>query len=1051
MGVDRVTRMAEQTAFRVLIVDDSPTMRAVCHRALAAAGFQCATAEGAETGYRMIVEALEVGEPFDGLLLDWLMPGMNGWELLERIAAERRFDGLAVMIFTEQPDDRAYQLASLRPNNDIQLKEDLTLLPYRMRKFLTTYSEVVGMGDWRVRQLLKSREPLGGSILFVDDSPTVCAKYGDLLRNNGYAVLIADSMTSALELARRHKPQLAVVDYFMPGGNGDALCRALLADDRTRDITVVMHSQRKEVIEDALDAGAIDLIWKDDPINIFLMRIASIMRTLRANRQAKELDILFAATQALDIGVMSATPDGFKAFNATMDRFARECGGLDRFDPRGVTALPHRCADRDGRRRAFNIQTVAGDGGDRVVLVQDVTESADQAEILEQARDRAVELAQAKTQFLASMSHEIRTPLNGVLGMLELLKGTLLDSEQMHYVDTGIASAEGLLGVIGDILDFSKIDAGRLELEHTAFNLTELAEETMQVLAGKAMSKGLEAICYVEPEVPTAVMGDPTRLRQVLINLIGNAIKFTERGEVGLRVWIDAPDTTRPKIAFAVCDTGIGVDPQARAHIFEAFRQADNSTTRRFGGTGLGLAISNQLVQMMGGTLDLESTPGQGSTFSFVVPLDQAPQDTAAAHSRVADVKVLAGKQVLIVDDNATNRLYLSRMCHAWSMTCDEAEDGPSALARLDAAKQSGRTFDLVLLDRMMPDMDGLEVLARLRAEPINAGVRVVLQTSMDEAGEAQRARALGANDTLVKPVRRRQLMEVLSHLFGGERPDAQSSARTPERMRLDGCSILAVEDNQVNQMVLVGILERAGCTVQIANHGAEALDRLAEQAYDVVLMDCEMPILDGLSATRALRDREERATANGAPRHQTIIALTAHAFPAERDRCLAAGMDDYLPKPIRAPDLLATIDRWWRGQPDTSAPPETTSARPNNDTPPAEPPLDMGTIDSLRVAIGDLEPIVAAALANLPERLTTLRVAIAEGQAEVIRATAHTLAGACGNLGAVPAMQLARQLEDLGRSGELAQTPEIGAALAAEMARLLPALRALIETAEQT
>ena len=257
--------MPEETRFRVLIVDDSPTMRAVCTRALTAAGMVCTAAGDAEEGWQRIITALDAGQPFDGLLLDWLMPGLNGWELLERIGADRRLDQLAVMIFTEQPDDRAYQLASRRPNNDIQLKEDLTLLPYRMRKFLTTYSEAGVLGDWRTRQFLRNREPLGGSILFVDDSPTVCAKYGDLLRNNGYTVLIAQAMPEALEVARHHKPQLAVVDYFMPGGNGDELCRALLGDDRTRDITVVMHSQRKDVIEHALDAGAIDLIWKDDP------------------------------------------------------------------------------------------------------------------------------------------------------------------------------------------------------------------------------------------------------------------------------------------------------------------------------------------------------------------------------------------------------------------------------------------------------------------------------------------------------------------------------------------------------------------------------------------------------------------------------------------------------------------------------------------------------------------------------------------------------------------------------------------------------------------
>ena len=1033
-----------QTPFRVLIVDDSPTMRAVCTQSLTQAGFRCTAADGAEEGYRLLGEALAAGQPFDGLLLDWLMPGMNGWELLERIAGERRLDALAVMIFTEQPDDRAYQLASLRPNNDIQLKEDLTLLPYRMRKFLTTYSEAGGMGDWRARQLLKSREPLGGSILFVDDSPTVCAKYGDLLRNNGYAVLIADSMAAALELARRHKPQLAVVDYFMPGGNGDALCRALLEDDRTRDITVVMHSQRKEVIEDALDAGAIDLIWKDDPINIFLMRIASIMRTLRANRQAKDLDILFAATQALDIGVMSATPEGFKAFNATMDRFARECGGLDRFDPQGVAALPHRCTDRDGRRRAFNIQNVAGESGGRVVLVQDVTVSADQAEVLEQARDRAVELANAKSQFLASMSHEIRTPLNGVLGMLELLKGTAMSSEQEHYVDTGINSAEGLLGVIGDILDFSKIDAGRLELERTAFNLPELAEEVMQMLAGKAMGQGLEAICHVEPEVPTSVVGDPTRLRQVLINLIGNAIKFTEYGEVGLRVWLDDPDPLAPRIGFAVCDTGIGVDAAARAHIFEAFRQADNSTTRRFGGTGLGLAISNQLVQMMGGTLDLESTPGQGSTFSFVIPLEQASPDAAAPPWRMADVKALAGRRVLIVDDNATNRLYLHCMCRAWSMICTEAADGPQALELLIAAPGAGPPFDLVLLDRRMPDMDGLEVLTWLRADPGGLGVRVVLQTSMDEAGEARRARELGADDSLVKPVRRRLLLETLSHLFGGGHADPAEVARTPARIRLDGCRVLAVEDNHVNQMVLRGILERSGCQVRIANHGAEALDILADQSFDIVLMDCEMPVLDGLSATRALRERE-RAQGVGGP-HQVVVALTAHAFPAERDRCLAAGMDDYLPKPIRAPDLLATLDRWWTRAAPTEAAATAASLIPTS----ATPTLDRLVIADLREAIGDITPVIEAALADLPQRLAILGRAVTDAAQDSIRAETHALAGACGNLGAQEAARLAQALETLSRSGDPSESPggapELFAALDAEIGRLLPALAALLE-----
>ncbi|MGB5733253.1 MAG: response regulator [Thiohalocapsa sp.] len=618
--------------FRVLIIEDSPTMRAVCAHSLGTAGIDCDVCGDGETGLALLIEASGNGRPFDGLLLDWLLPGMDGWEVLEKIAADHRLDRVSVMIFTDQPDDRAYRLASGRPNNDIQLKEDLTLLPYRMRKFLTTYSDVGSMGDWRGRQLLKNREQLGGSILFVDDSPTVCAKYGDLLRNNGYRVLIAKSMAEALDVARREKPDLALVDYFMPNGNGDELCRALLADDRTRDVTVVMHSQRKDVIEDALNAGAIDLIWKDDPVNIFLMRTASIMRTLRARRQAKDLDILFAATDALDVGLLSLSDGQWREFNETMGRFSSECGGTAPFipdatggngsDARDLTPTTERpsdagqlrrIVDRQGRRRAFNIHEVDVADADRVVLVQDVTAMADQAELLEQARDKAVELANAKSRFLANMSHEIRTPLNGVIGMLELLNGSELSEEQRHFADTGIASAEALLGLIGDVLDFSKIDAGRLELEQIAFKLPEMVEDIGQMLAAKAAEKGLEMICDVEPDVPLQVMGDAGRLRQVLINLLGNALKFTERGEVGLRLRLEHNLGDRATLSFAVTDTGIGIEHEAQQHIFEAFRQADDTTTRRFGGTGLGLAISGQLVELMGGNCCWTAAPAKAA------------------------------------------------------------------------------------------------------------------------------------------------------------------------------------------------------------------------------------------------------------------------------------------------------------------------------------------------------------------------------------------------------------------------------------------------------
>jgi len=1042
--------MPEASAFRVLIVEDSPTMRAVCQRALEEDGLICETAASGEEGLSRLEQALGEGQPFQGLLLDWLLPGLDGAEVLERIGEDRRFDHLAVMIFTERPDHRAYQLATQRPNNDIQLKEDLTLLPYRMRKFLTTYSDIGGMGDWRARQLLKNRDNVSGTVLFVDDSPTVRAKYGELLSSNGYEVLLAGSMQEALERARRERPQLAIVDYFMPGGNGDELCRALLADDRTSDITVVMHSQRREVVEQSLDAGAIDLIWKNDPVNIFLMRVASIMRTLRAARQAKDLDILFAATQALDIGVMSYADGAWQDFNDTMRRFVDDCGSLAVFDPASAPCLPRRIEDRHGRRRAFNIHAISVSAADRVVLIQDATAAVDQADALARARDEAFELAEAKSQFLANMSHEIRTPLNGVIGMLDLLRGTQLNAQQLHFLDAGLSSAEALLSVIGDILDFSKIDAGRLELEHAPFALQDLVEETVQMLAAKAADKGLEMICDVQPDVPLRVMGDANRLRQVLVNLLGNALKFTTEGEVVLRVSRVEQEADALCVGFRVSDSGVGIDAAAQGQIFEAFRQADNSTTRRFGGTGLGLAISSQLTRMMGGELTVESKLGQGSTFSFTACFGVVAEAEQRPSWSAAELGLLAGKRVLIVEDNVTNRLHLRSLCESWRMQVDEASDRQQARSALEG------TIDVLLLDRMMPGWDGLELLREWRASAQAKIPPTILLTSMGEQTDEPLAAELGVLQPLVKPIRRRALFDALLCAFGSPRRHedqlAGAKAQVDEKPRLDGYRVLAVEDNLVNQEVIKGILRRAGAQVELAQNGALALERLAGERFDVVLMDCEMPVMDGLTATRELRVREASqqgsATDDLGRRHQLVIALTAHAVPAERERCFAAGMDDYLSKPVRADDLIRTIRKAavipqalaLAAEPQVQAPnpsspadPDAKPFRVNDDEvaangqpgPEAAPladtrddVLDASVLAGLKEAIGDIRLVVEAAIADLPQRLQRLEQAAAEGDGDTVRKGAHTLAGSLANLGARVAVARARELEQRAQAG---------------------------------
>jgi CheY-like chemotaxis protein len=1026
--------MQEQTRFRVLIIEDSPTMAAVCARSLAQVGIDCAHATTAESGERLLREAVTSQRPFDGLLLDWLLPGMSGAELLERIGSEPMFEQLAVMIFTESPDERAYALASARPNNDIQLKEDLTLLPFRMRKFLTTYNEMGALGDWRSRQMLRSREQVGGSILFVDDSPTVRAKYRNLLRANGYEVLVASSMDEALAIARREQPELAVIDFFMPGGNGDELCRALTADTRTRDMTLVMHSQRKEVIEDALHAGAIDLIWKDDPINIFLMRIGSIMRTLRAKRQAKELDVLYAATETLGIGVMSPNADGWQAFNPIMQEFAATCGGLDAFDPALEGPMPRRLQSVGGSQRAFQIYPVDAHGDEAVVLVQDVTVMADQASELEHARDQAMASARAKSQFLASMSHEIRTPLNGVLGMLELLRGGKLDTEQRHFVALAMTSAETLMSVIGDVLDFSKIEAGRLELEQTEFPLIDMIEETAQMLAGKAAEKGLELICEIDQQVPTRVTGDPTRLRQVLVNLLGNAIKFTEQGEVCVRVTLADREPVQARIELSVSDTGIGIDEQAQRHIFEAFAQADSSTTRRFGGTGLGLAISSKLVEMMGAALRLQSRPGEGSTFSFelVLPCEEI---SAAASRADAGAEALRGKRVIIVDDNASNRRYLRGLCEHWGMRCDEALDGEQALQRCRQAATGADAYDLILLDCNMPGVDGLEVLAELHTDAATGAIKVILQTSMDDSADVGAATA--GTIRLLKPLRRLELLDAMRQLFDASAKDAMpdESAKDEEQARFAGCRVLAVEDNPINQEVIRRLLERLGCKVELSGNGADALSRLSDKPFDIVLMDCEMPVMDGITATEQLRARE------GDAEHQVVIALTAHAIPSERERCLSAGMDDYLSKPVRPPVLCDALGRWWHGAAAEAAQGEGVETGQGTGDEAAEPALDQAVLDQLREALGEIDEVLQAALDDLPGRVSALVDAVHAKDAEKVRMLAHSLAGSLSNFGAQRLTADARRLESAAASGDLHDAQQLADSLSAESQRVVDAL----------